>query len=130
MSDDNQAIKVLLDEGVPDSVGTAFTAVGYSVIFHRDVLSSGAKDELVCKIALVNEAILIAQDKDMKQIAKRFGASSNNDQFSRLNLIRLCCEETMASKRMEQAISFIEHEWKFACERQLADFGLRSARIS
>jgi predicted nuclease of predicted toxin-antitoxin system len=113
----SQEIRVLLDEGVPDSVGNAFSSNGHEVILHRDVLAQSATDELVCQTALINAAILVAQDKDMRQIAKRFGSPSMNNRFSRLNLIRICCEETQAAKRILQAISFIEHEWKFSCEK-------------
>lgn len=47
----------------------------------------------------------------MRQIAQRYGVTRRNDRFARLNLILLCCEEILASKRVRYAMSFIEHEW-------------------
>lgn len=45
---------------------------GYKVIYHSDVLSSGAKDDVVVATAILNRAILIAVDGDMKRMVKRF----------------------------------------------------------
>ena len=64
---------MFLDAGVPDSVGQVFKESGHTVIFYRDALPEGAKDEVVCATALKNNAILVAIDGDMKQLAKRYG---------------------------------------------------------
>jgi predicted nuclease of predicted toxin-antitoxin system len=84
------------------------------VFLHREVLLGGVKDEVVCEAALKNNAILIALDGDMKEFARKYGVTPRTDRFNRLNIIRLCCIETMAAKRMEQAFTLIEHEWQFA----------------
>jgi hypothetical protein len=51
----------------------------------------------------------------MKQFPRRFGisrtGSSGDDRFARLSIIRLCCLETLAAKRLDQAMTFVEHEW-------------------
>lgn len=43
---------MLLDEGVPDSVGEVCRKRGYTAILHREALLGGVKDEVVCEAAL------------------------------------------------------------------------------
>lgn len=108
---------LLLDASVPDSVGRAFTENGHTVIYHREVLPEGVPDELVCVTALNNNAVLVAIDSDMKRLAWRYGTSPENARFKHLNLVRLGCNPVLAAKRIEQAISLIEHEWAFKGEK-------------
>ncbi len=61
---------------------------------------------------------LIAVDPDLKRLVRRFGSSPENASFKSLNLIWLSCGPVMAMKRIEQAMSFIEHEWEFACRKR------------
>ncbi|MGN6548777.1 MAG: DUF5615 family PIN-like protein [Pararhizobium sp.] len=110
-------LRLLLDAGVPDSVGRSFRDVGHTVILHRDVLDDGAPDTLVCVTALKNESILVAIDGDMKRLTapKRFGPQ--DDRFARLNLIKLSCGEVQAANRIAQAMSFIELEWSISQQK-------------
>lgn len=48
---------------------------------------------VVAATALANDAILVAIDKDMKQIAQRYGMTPRNTRFERLSLIQICCDE-------------------------------------
>jgi predicted nuclease of predicted toxin-antitoxin system len=105
-------LRTFLDASVPDSVAVVLRRHGHESILHRDVLPEGSSDPVVCATALANEAILVAIDGDMKSFAKRFGISHGSTRFARLNLIRLCCNEVLASKRLDQAMSFLENEWK------------------
>jgi predicted nuclease of predicted toxin-antitoxin system len=107
-------LKILLDEGVPVSVGHACQLRGYEVIYFKDVLVPGAKDELVCDAAIRNSAILISIDGDMKSLARKYTSSINSDRFKSLSIIRLECNEVIAAKRLEQAFELLELEWKFA----------------
>lgn len=113
MTADNP-LRVLLDAGVPDSVGRAFAARGHVVIYYREVLSEREPDEVVCATALTNSAILIAVDGDMKRLAKRYGKEQKSLRFERLNLIKIGCNPVLAAKRTEQAMSLIEHEWAYS----------------
>lgn len=106
-------LRAFLDAGVPDSVGETLRADHHFVILHREVLPEGSPDELVCAAALENKAILVAIDGDMKQMAKRYGVTPKGERFNRLHIIRLCCPENLAAQRLEQALSLIEHEWRF-----------------
>jgi hypothetical protein len=89
-------------------VGNIFRNHGHAVILHREALPEKSTDAVVCATAL---AILVAIDGDMKTFAKRFGISQGSTRFARLNIVRLCCNEVMSAKRLEQAMSFVEHEW-------------------
>ena len=109
MSADRLPLRFFLDEGVPDAVGRAFRELGHEVILHREALAAGVSDPLVCAAAQANDAILVAYDKDMKKIARRRGVGAGR--FARLSLIHLRCPEPTAASRIEQAMSFIEHEW-------------------
>ena len=90
---------------------------GHAVIFHRDLLPEKTPDEAVATAAVESDAILVAIDGDMKRIAKRYGISQGSDRFSRLSLIHLCCNEVLAAKRLEQALSLIEHEWTIKLQK-------------
>lgn len=103
-------MKFLLDAGVPVSVGKAFQSHGHDVIYYHDVLPERANDLLVCETAMQNDAVLVAIDLDMRRIANRYG---NNPRFAKLNLLHLGCNEVMAAKRLEQALSLIQSEWEF-----------------
>jgi predicted nuclease of predicted toxin-antitoxin system len=107
----------MLDEGTPVPAADPFVERGHQVIHHSDVLDSGASDDLVVATAILNQAVLIAVDADMRRMVKRFGAPGPTERYSRLSLISIRCNEVMAAKRLAHAMSFIEHEWDFACEK-------------
>ena len=112
---DPVAFRVLLDEGVPVSVSRVFEANGYQAISHRALLAPGVSDYRVAMAALAASAVLIAIDNDMKRLSGRYG--STDPRFARLDLIKIACPEPQAASRIEQAMSFIELEWRFACEK-------------
>ncbi len=63
---------------------------------------------MVCIAAEANDALLVAFDNDMKQLARRHGI--NLARFKRLNLLKFECEEPRAADRLEAAVSLLEHE--------------------
>jgi predicted nuclease of predicted toxin-antitoxin system len=105
-----KSLRLLLDEGVPIAVASAFTACGHEIVPFEDVLKRGSLDTLVCHAAEANDAILVAFDKDMKALARRLGIGGNR--FKRVNLIHLECPESTAASRLQEAMSFIGHEWR------------------
>lgn len=64
---------------------------------------------MVCIAAEANDALLVAFDNDMKQLARRHGITPAR--FKRLNLLKFECEEPNAAGRLEAAMSLLEHEW-------------------
>lgn len=103
------SLRLFLDEGVPDLVGHAFMEAGHQVAFLNKELARGSSDHLVCAIADLNDAILVALDGDMKRIAQGHGIGSGR--FLKLGLIKLSCFEPDAAMRVRAAMSLIEHEW-------------------
>lgn len=111
MSTEPIRLRTLLDAGAPDSVGHVLAEGGHEVIFYRDVLPERTPDLVVARTAIENDAVLVAIDNDMRNIAKRYGVAAQKGRFAQLSLIHICCDEVMASKRLRQAMSFIELEW-------------------
>ena len=116
MSTEPIRLRMLLDAGVPDSMGNVLAESGHEVIFYRDVLPERTPDLVVARTALENGAVLVAIDNDMRNIAKKYGVAAQKGRFAQLSLIHICCDEVMASKRLKQAISFIELEWAISTE--------------
>jgi predicted nuclease of predicted toxin-antitoxin system len=113
---DRPTLRLFLDEGVPDSVGHAFLEAGHEVHFLNRSLARGSSDQLVCAIADINNAVLVALDGDMRRIAQGHGVGSGR--YLRLGLIKLSCFEPDAADRVRAAMSLIEHEWMFAEGRE------------
>ena len=109
MNERRPTLRVLLDEGVPTEVGRTFEAHGHEVVPFEKTLKRGSHDTLVCRAAEANDAVLVAFDKDLKAIARRLGVG--RERFKRLSLIHFQCPEPMAANRLEEAMSFVEHEW-------------------
>ena len=112
MSPEPSRLRVFLDEGVPDTVGRVFAEHGHDVIYLREAIKEGSSDTLVCAAAEANDAILVALDGDMRQIARGHGVGGGR--FKRLSLIKLSCPEPQAANRVEQAMSLLEHEWQYS----------------
>lgn len=108
---------VLLDEGAPIGLAQPFEARGHRVIRHGDVLAPGASDTLVAAQAALNGAALVATDRDMRQIAKRFGNAAHAPRFPGLHLIFIGCNAALAPKRVEHVMSLIELEWGVAHQK-------------
>lgn len=117
MKSQRPILRTFLDAGVPDSVADIFRKHSHLAILHREALPEKSTDAVVCATAMANDAILVAIDGDMKTFAKRFGISQGSTRFARLNIIRLCCNEVLASKRLDHAMTFIEHEWSVSEEK-------------
>lgn len=99
---------------MPVAVGQAFETGGIPVIYYRDALAEKVADDVVCATAMSNNAVLIAIDGDMKRKARPYGIKAKGGRFDMLSLIQICCPEPQAAKRMNQCLSLIEHEWRFA----------------
>ena len=93
-----------------------FVSHGHELIPFESVVARGSRDELVCIAAEANDAILVAFDNDMKQMARRHGVTPAR--FKRLHLLKFECDEPMAANRLEEAMSLLEHEWKTLGLRQ------------
>jgi predicted nuclease of predicted toxin-antitoxin system len=113
-------LPLFLDESVPASVGRFFEAGGHSVAYLEDEIPRGSPDPLVAEVAVRNDAILVAIDKDMRQIAKRHGIGSTR--FKRLHLLQFRCSGPQAIHRAKEAHSLIQHEWEVAAAKAARRF--------
>lgn len=93
---------------------------GHAVTYMQDVMVRGSPDALVAEIAQRNDAILVAIDKDMRQIAKKHGIGSLR--FGRLHLLQFRCTEPQAVHRVKEATELIELEWDIACSKSARRF--------
>ncbi len=103
-------LRFFLDEGVPNSVGRMLEGFGHTVTYGNKTLTPGTPDLVVCLISMVDEAILVAMDKDMKRIAKANRVSTS--QFAKLSFVHLDCPEINAAERVRQAMGLLEYEWE------------------
>lgn len=106
-----------MDEGAPAGIMDSFRAAGHQVIPFDEALEAGSKDELVCAAAMLNGAALICVDNDMRQFKKRFGQPEAGGRYKKTHLIHFACSGVLAVKRAAHVMSFIEHEWRFTCEK-------------
>lgn len=81
----------------------------------QEVMARGSPDALVAEIAERNDAILVAVDKDMRQIAKKHGVG--RIRFRKLNLLQFRCSEPQAVHRIKDAVDLIEMEWDIASSK-------------
>jgi predicted nuclease of predicted toxin-antitoxin system len=102
-------LRFFLDESVPDSVGHVLMAEGHEVGFLNKSMARSSSDPLVCVIADINNAILVALDGDLKRIAQGYNVGART--FLKLGLLKLSCFEPDAARRVKEAMSLIEHEW-------------------
>ena len=110
MSSSPAAMRFFIDQNVPDSVGRFLSERGYEVVFLRQRIPNDSPDALVAAVAEANNAILITFDPDFKALASRIGIGRRR--FTKLSLIRFeKCRESQAARRIEAALSLIEHEW-------------------
>jgi predicted nuclease of predicted toxin-antitoxin system len=104
------AMRLFIDHCVPESVAKLLEQRGYEVIRLREKTAPDSPDALVAAVAEANDAVLVTMDGDFKAIASRSGIGQRR--FRRLSLLRFeRCRESQAAKRLETALSLIEHEW-------------------
>ena|SRR5271170_1232067 len=102
-------LKFFIDQCVPDSVGRMLKEAGYAVELLREKLATDSPDQLVAIYSELSGAVLISLDRDFRSLAPRVGIGQQR--FRRLSRIGIRCDEPMAARRIESALSLIEHEW-------------------
>ena len=104
-------MRFFTDQNVPDAVNRFLISKGFFVIALREQIPTNSPDSLVAAVAEANNAILITFDPDFKAIASRYGIGHNR--FTKLSLVRFeKCRESQAARRIEDALSLVEHEWR------------------
>lgn len=100
-------------------MGRFFAERGHAVTYMQDVMASGSADPLVAEVAQRSAAILVAVDRDMRQLAKDRGIGSQR--FKRLHL-QFRCSAVQVVNRVSEAYTLIEHEWAVASTKEARRF--------
>ena len=108
------------DQCVPESVAKTLERHGHEVIRRRERIAPDSPGTLVAAVSEANNAILVTMDGDAKTIASRYGVGSRR--YRRLSILRFeRCRESRAAKRIDEAMSLIEHEWEVGGGRESQD---------
>jgi hypothetical protein len=105
-------IRFFIDNCVPDSVAGFLRNAGHEVILLRDSIAPDSTDSFVAAVAELHGAVLVSFDKDFRSLAPRMGVGRRR--FRKLSRIGFKCSEPHAARRLETALSLIEHEWTLA----------------
>ncbi len=108
-------ISFFIDNCVPDSVGRALKAAGHQVVNLREVIAPDSPDQVVATLCDQNGLVLVSLDKDFDELHKRAGVSRRR--FRKLRRIKIACDEPSAARRVQLALSLIEHEVVVADQR-------------
>jgi predicted nuclease of predicted toxin-antitoxin system len=105
-------IRFFIDNCVPDSVVGVLRKAGHEVILLRDSIAPDSPDAFVAAVAELHDAVLVSYDKDFRSLAPRIGIGQRR--FRKLSRIGFKCSEPQAARRLESALTLIEHEWASA----------------
>lgn len=105
-------IRFFVDNCVSVSVASVLRSAGHEVILLRDSIAPDSPDRLVAAVAELHGAVLVSYDKDFRSLAPRIGVGQRR--FRKLSRIGFRCSEPQAARRVEFALSLIEHEWSLA----------------
>jgi predicted nuclease of predicted toxin-antitoxin system len=126
-------MRFFLDHNVPASVVGVLTASKHDVIVLKDAIAPDAPDPIVALTAAENDAILLSFDKDFRTIAGRLGVS--HKRLRKLSRIQMRCKGPAGARRLQDALSLIEHEWALAQSKsdkrvfiEVLDLGIKTVR--
>ena len=105
------AIPFFTDQNVPDSVGAYLMSAGHQVTRLRDVMVTTTADPVIAVACSHNGQVLVSHDNDFRVVSKRLNITQRQ-YHDTLHRIHLRCDEPKGAKRMEEAMSLIEAEWK------------------
>lgn len=105
-------MKFFLDEGAPRGIGVRLEAAGYEVIWFDEAASHSDPDTVVAAVAMENDAVLVAVDRDMRTLAKGVGVS--NRRFKTLNLLHFKSKEAIALRRVDAVVPYVDLRWKLS----------------
>lgn len=127
-----KVIPFFTDQNVPDSVGDALLAHKHHVIRLRDVMDGNTPDPIIAIACAADGQVLISFDKDFRQLSKRLNITQKQYHRS-LHRIQMRCSEPNGARRIIEAISVIESEWKLASHSrpmviEISDVAIRIVR--
>ena len=106
-------MRFFVDQCVPESVSKVLEKHHHEVQRLRDSIAPDSPDTLVAAVAESNEAILVTLDAGFKQINSRHGIGRSR--YRHLSMVRFeKCRESVTAKRLDEAMSLIQHEWEIS----------------
>jgi predicted nuclease of predicted toxin-antitoxin system len=109
-------LHLLLDHNVPDAVADVFRAHSHTVALLREIMPTDSPDQVVATVGDMDGAILVSCDHDFDSIAPRI-LKGLRARYRKLSRIAIRCTEFHAARRIEEAMEFIELEWRTAQSR-------------
>jgi hypothetical protein len=106
-------LRFLMDNNVPDSVGTYLRGRRHSVVRLRTIMPMNSPDQIVAEAAIRDQRILVSWDKDFN--AQRF----KQPRFDQLSRIGFSCPEPLGVARLRSVIELVEFEWQAKLKRRL-----------
>lgn len=105
-------IRFFTDNNVPDSVADFLVEAGFEVTRLRDVMLTDTTDPVIAVACSCSGHVLVTHDNDFRGAgaAKRLGITQR-EYRTKLHRVQLRCEEPRSAKRLQAALSVIEHEW-------------------
>lgn len=85
----------------------------HTVVLLREIMPADSPDPVVAAVGDMDEAILVSCDHDFDSIAPRI-LKGMRARFRRLSRIAIRCPEFHAARRIEEAMEFIELEYRTA----------------
>jgi predicted nuclease of predicted toxin-antitoxin system len=104
------SIRFFTDNNVPDSVGNFLRAAGHDVTRLREVMLTDTSDPIIEFACSRSGHVLVTHDNDFRIASKRLRLTQRQYQ-NQLHRVQLRCDEPLSARRVEAAMSLIEHEW-------------------
>lgn len=101
-------MRLLIDQNIPDSVGTFFEERGHDVSLVREVLGRASPDQLIAVTAELQGVIVVTLDKDFTRFKQLLPEGSRNRFASGTGTIRLAVRESRLVARPRDEIDTIE----------------------
>lgn len=105
-------IPFFTDNNVPDGVGQAIINAGHGLTRLRNVMLPETSDQVIAVACSRSGHVLVTADNDFRGsgASKRLGIT-NRQYRTTLHRIQLRCEPPRSARRIQDAMSLIEHEW-------------------
>lgn len=105
-------ISFFTDNNVTDSVGDVIVSAGHKLTRLRDVMVNNTSDPVIAAACSLSGDVLVTHDGDFRgrDAAKRLGLTRKQYQ-NKLHKVQLRCLEPSSARRIQEAMSLIEHEW-------------------
>ena len=123
-----KGIPFFTDQNVPDSLGNALIAAGHHVVRLRDVMDTQTPDPIIAIACATGGQVLISHDSDFRELSRRLNVTQGQYRSS-LHRIQMRCPEPEGARRIMDALSVIEFEWRSARRARPMNIEITNAAI-